>query len=92
MRCIGNRFNIMKLTFKINDSEVTQSVFYDLLDALISYCSSHSLLSGIQFSVEKTYYIDSGKLCQLIKLVSEDKFFRLLYLEKINEINDDLGL
>lgn len=82
----------MKITFKINDSEVAQSVFYDIMDTLISYCSSHSLLSGIQFSVEKTYFLDSGKLCQLCKLVSEDKFFRLLYLEKINEINDALGL
>lgn len=82
----------MELLYKVNQIEVSQHVYFNLLDTLRDYCSAKPRLVGLQFSVEKTYYYECSKFYCCSKLFVKDSLFCELYLEKLKEVNDVFGL
>lgn len=82
----------MKLLYKVNENDVSEHVYFVVLDSLRDYCSARPRFLGLQFSVEKTYYYERSEFHCCSKLVVKDGLFCKLYLQKLKESNDVLGL
>ena len=82
----------MEFIYKVNDCEVSQSVFFDLLDNLRDYFKNYPKLLGTHFRVEKIYFSECGNFKVTSNIIVDFSVFQALYLEKLKDINDALGL